>query len=182
MKSKYDKESIITNGNDDDFIFFWGHTPSKDGSITETCLSQWWNCNFYENGIMFCCAEQYMMYKKALLFSDFEYAQKIVQCNDAKKIKEYGRLVRNFDEKIWNDNKHSIVMQGNLLKFSQNSELKDYLLHTNLKILVEASPYDKIWGIGMKKGTNGILNPQNWKGENLLGFIIMDIRDRLVKI
>lgn len=180
MKSKYNITNTIVNGNEDDFIFFWGHTPAKDGKITETCLSQWWSCNFYENGILFCCAEQYMMYKKALLFNDFEYAQKIVQCKDAKKIKEYGRLVRNFDEKIWDDNKQSIVMQGNLLKFSQNLELKDFLLSTESKILVEASPYDKIWGIGMKKGTNSILTPQNWKGENLLGYIIMEIRDRLV--
>lgn len=182
MKSKYNTTNIITNGNENDFIFFWGHTPAKDGKITETCLSQWWNCAFYENGIMFCCAEQYMMYKKALLFNDYEYAHKIIHCKDAKKIKEYGRLVRNFDDKIWNDSKQSIVMQGNLLKFSQNLELKDYLLNTNSKILVEASPYDKIWGIGMRKGTDEILNPQKWKGENLLGFIIMDIRDRLVQI
>ena len=180
MKSKYNITNIITNKTENDFIFFWGHAPAKDGTITETCLSQWWSCDFYENGILFCCAEQYMMYKKALLFNDFEYAQKIIQCKEAKKIKDYGRLIRNFSEEIWNENKQTIVMQGNMLKFSQNIELKEYLQKTGSKILVEASPYDKIWGIGMKKGADGILSPQEWKGENLLGFIIMDVRDRLI--
>jgi len=92
------------------FAFFWGHASSKNGKITETCLSQWWLCSFMENQIIFCCAEQYMMYKKALLFDDFEYALKIINCKEPKTIKEYGRLVRNFDESKWNEKKYSIVL------------------------------------------------------------------------
>ena len=163
----------------DDFIFFWGHTPSKNGEITETCLSQWWQCSFMENGIVFCCAEQYMMYKKAILFDDFEHAIKILNTVEPKKIKELGRQVNNFDEGLWSKHKERIVIQGNILKYSQNVKLRDYLCSTKDKILVEASPYDKIWGVGLKKESANISTPQKWKGLNLLGFILMDVRDRL---
>lgn len=176
---KYKKSDLKNSYTEEDFIFFWGHTPAKGGMITENCLSQWWKCSFMENGIFFCCAEQYMMYKKALLFEDFEYAYKILKSEEAREIKEYGRLIRNFNDEQWNLHKQEIVVQGNILKFSQNTELREYLKKTGTKILVEASPYDKIWGIGMKKGTEGILNPLNWKGENLLGFSIMETRERV---
>ena len=176
---KFDKDSLNDNYTEEDFCFFWGHTPSKDGSITETCLSQWWLCSFMENQIIFCCAEQYMMYKKALLFDDYEYAQKIISCKNPKKIKEYGRLVKNFDENKWDEEKYNIVLKGNILKFSQNGELYHYLVGTNSKILVEASPYDRVWGIGMRKNAEGVLVPDNWKGQNMLGFALMDTRERL---
>ena len=96
-----------------------------------------------------------------------------------KKIKELGRLVRNFDSRIWDEHKAEIVLQGNILKFSQNPELKDYLLSTGYKILVEASPYDKVWGVGLRKENSAICSPQNWKGQNLLGFTLMEARDRI---
>lgn len=179
MKCQYIKSNFNHSYREEDFIFFWGHTPAKGGQITESCLSQWWKCNFMENGIVFCCAEQYMMYKKALLFEDYEFAYKILKSMDPKEIKEYGRLIRNFNDEQWNLYKQEIVVHGNILKFSQNSELRDYLQNTGTKILVEASPYDKIWGIGMKKGTEGILDPSKWKGENLLGFSIMEVRERI---
>lgn len=120
-----------------------------------------------------------MMYKKAVVFEDFEHAQKIISSNDPKEIKEFGRLVRGFDTDKWNEVKHNIVLQGNILKFSQNTELKQFLVGTGDKILVEASPYDKIWGIGMRKNATGILEPKLWKGLNLLGFTLMDARNRL---
>lgn len=176
---KYTIEGLTTCYTEDDFIFFWGHTRDKEEKITEKCLSQWWKCNFMENNIIFCCAEQYMMYKKAELFKDYEYAWKILENSEPKEIKRLGRLIRNFDETYWDIYKQAIVLQGNILKFSQNSELKEYLINTKHKILVEASPYDHIWGIGMKKETRGINNPANWRGQNLLGFTIMEVRDRI---
>ena len=176
---RYNTESLIDIYKEENFCFFWGHAPSKDGRITESCLSQWWLCSFMENQIIFCCAEQYMMYKKALLFVDFEYAQKIINCKEPKKIKEYGRLVRNFDERKWDEEKYNIVLKGNILKFSQNEELNNYLISTNNKILVEASPYDNVWGVGMRRNAKGILEPTNWKGQNLLGFVLMETRERL---
>lgn len=175
----YCKEKLTSNYSDADFIFFWGHTPAKDGRITQACLSQWWKCDFSEGEISFCCAEQYMMYKKALLFEDNAIAKEILKSKSPKKIKGFGRLVSGFDSAVWDEHKGNIVVQGNILKFSQNPELKEYLLGTVDKILVEASPYDKVWGIGMKKGSVGICDPKKWKGQNLLGFALMEARDRI---
>lgn len=175
----YSKERLLENYPQFDFVFFWSHKPEKDGKITETCLSQWWKCSFVEDDITFCCAEQYMMYKKALLFEDYAIAKEILKQKSQKKIKELGRLVRNFDNKTWDEHKEEIVLRGNILKFSQNPELKEYLIGTGKKILVEASPYDKIWGVGMKKENDDIYFPQKWKGQNLLGFLLMETRDRM---
>lgn len=176
---RYDVSMLDETYSRDDFVFFWSHKPAKGGEITESCLSQWWGCDFVENRIIFCCAEQYMMYHKALVFQDYEYAAMIIRSHDPKEIKEMGRAIRNFDDKLWNDNKRRIVLQGNILKFSQNQELRDYLIGTGSKILVEASPYDRIWGIGMRQDAEGICDPSQWKGTNLLGFSLMDVRDRI---
>ena len=92
-----------------------------------------------------------------------------------------GRKVKNFDEKKWNETKYSIVFAGNLLKFSQDENLKDFLLSTKNDIIVEASPYDKIWGMGMSADDEFVENPTRWKGENLLGFALMEVRDELSK-
>lgn len=178
---KYSKEKLQKKYKEEDCCFFWSHRPSKDNVVTETCLSQWWKCSFTENNIQFCCAEQYMMYKKAILFKDYECARKILQCNDPRRIKSYGRIVANFDEKIWDAQKYQIVLEGNILKFSQNETLYHFLMQTGNKILVEASPYDKIWGIGMGKEAAERLEPAKWNGENLLGFALMETRDRIAR-
>ena len=179
---KYCEEMLTSTYSTNDFIFFWGHTPATSSEITQTCLSQWWKCYFTEGGITFCCAEQYMMYKKALLFEDYEHADEIPKTKDPKNIKALGRLVKGFDNKVQNEHKAEIVLQGNILKFSQNPELKQYLLGTRDKILVEASPYDRVWGIGMRSGSGGICEPQKWKGENLLGFLLMEARDMIEQV
>lgn len=176
---KYCRENLTATYSESDFVFFWSHKSAKGGEITEACLSQWWKCSFVEGGITFCCAEQYMMYKKALLFKDYAIAKEILRTTNPKKIKELGRLVQNFDSQVWDEHKAEIVLQGNILKFSQNPELKDYLLSTGGRILVEASPYDKVWGVGLRKENSAICTPQKWKGQNLLGFALMEARDRI---
>jgi len=178
-KMKYNRSMYTGSYSAEDFVFFWGHTPASNGKITKACFSQWWLCDFNDDGIDFCCAEQYMMYHKALAFSDEEYAKKILGSRDQKEIKGFGRKIRNFDEAVWNDVKSGIVIKGNMLKFSQNPKLKEFLISTGDKILVEASPYDKIWGIGMEASAAGITDPGKWKGENLLGFALMEVRDML---
>lgn len=90
-----------------------------------------------------------------------------------------GRKVKNFDPDIWNEHKYGIVKKGNFLKFSQNERFKEFLLSTDNKILVEASPYDTIWGIGMLETDPNAKNPAQWNGENLLGFALMEVRDEL---
>jgi len=162
-----------------EFLFFWGHQPSRDGQIIKTCMSQWWPASFSEDGLTYKTAEHYMMAGKAKLFGDDDILQKILGKDSPKDVKDLGRQIRNFDAGIWDAAKFGIVKHGNLLKFSQNKELKDFLLKTGNKILVEASPVDRVWGIGFAEDHQYASDPENWRGENLLGFALMEVRDEL---
>lgn len=178
----YSRESIIEKFHRNErlkFVFFWGHTPSYDGNITKACFSQWFGCRFSENGIVYNTAEQYMMSQKALLFGDTKVHEEIMLAEHPKQFKALGRKISGFDEAVWNEHKCGIVVKGNLAKFSQNPALKSFLLNTKERILVEASPYDKIWGIGMTADDPKCENPEMWNGENLLGFCLMEVRDML---
>lgn len=177
---KYTTNWLITQTSVD-YLFFWGHQPSRDGSIIKTCMSQWWSSEFTENNVDYKTAEHYMMANKALLFNDQEIFERIIQKESPKDVKDLGRQIRNFDPEIWDNNKFQIVKQGNLLKFSQNEQLKQFLIQTKNKVLVEASPVDKIWGIGLTEDDANSQNPKEWKGENLLGFALMEVRDELTK-
>ncbi len=159
------------------YIFFWGHRPSANGTLEKQCFSQWWECKFIADGIEYHTAEQYMMAQKALLFDDKKIFEKIMNASHPSEYKKLGRMIKNFDENIWNENKCDIVIKGNIEKFSQNEELKNFLKGTGKRILVEASPYDKIWGIGISASDERCYNPLKWNGENLLGFCLMEVRD-----
>lgn len=156
-------------------IYFWGGI-----------YSQWYNSQFEfkrEDGQVAKVgrAEAYMMYQKAILFNAPNIAKKILETNDPKKQKALGqdRKEIRFNQEVWDKNKFDIVVKGNLLKFSQNEKLKKQLLDTGDKVLVEGSPYDKIWGVGLKWDDPKILDEKNWKGENLLGKALMKVRDIL---
>ncbi len=155
-------------------------------------LSQWFQRSFisrkdcpYEmdwipiilSNIEFANSEQYMMYCKAALFEDADIAVKIMKISDPKVIKSLGRKIKNYDDKIWNEYKYKIVVNGNYFKFSQSAQLKSILLNTDTKILVEAASYDRIWGIGYSK-TEALANIDNW-GQNLLGKALMEVRSIL---
>ena len=174
-KIKYDIERA-KNQVIPEFIFFWGH-KSYNNIVRKSCLSQWWPCKFKSNDIEYNCAEQYMMSEKAKLFKDEKTYQLILKETSQAKIKHLGRLIKNFNEIEWNKNKINIVVKGNLLKFTQNEELKNFLIETGDKILVEASPKDTIWGIGLDENNPNAKNPYKWKGLNLLGFSLMEVRD-----
>ena len=163
------------------YIFFWSHKETGEGEVTKKCLSQWYNSPFEVDGIKYQTSEQYMMSHKALLFNDNETNIKIMEEKDPKIYKELGRQVKNFNSKLWDEKKFEIVVKGNIHKFSQNEKLKQFLLNTKDKILVEASPHDKIWGIGIAEDDKEILNPEKWKGENLLGKALMKVRDIIKK-
>ena len=105
--------------------------------------------------------------------------KKIMQSKFQKQIKALGRKVKNFDGKVWDKCKYSIVLNGNYQKFMQNSEIKEFLINTNDRILVEASPFDAICGIKMGVKDENIENPNKWQGENLLGFALMEVRNKL---
>ena len=120
-----------------------------------------------------------MMAKKAELFKDDIVLEKILQAKSPAEAKKFGREVKNYNETIWLAARFEIVKQGNYHKFSQNSELKTFLLNTKDRVLVEASPVDAIWGIGMASDHKNALNPAKWQGLNLLGFALMEVRDEL---
>lgn len=177
---KYTLQNIIERSQKKEklkFLFFWGHTVKDE--ITKSCFSQWFPFKFEENGISYKTAEHYMMAGKAKLFNDEEVLVKILNAETPNESKSLGRKVKNFDPKLWDEHKYEIVKQGNLLKFSQNEKFKEFLLSTNNKILVEASPYDKIWGIGILESDSRAENPLLWNGENLLGFALMEVRHQL---
>lgn len=181
---KYSTEKLIANesaGNRNKFLFFWGHQPSKDGNITKTCFSQWWLSAFTVEGITYPTAEHWMMAKKAILFKDDKILEKILQAKSPAEAKKLGRQVKNYQDEVWLANRYEIVKEGNSHKFSQNEALKDFLLNTTDRVLVEASPVDSVWGIGMAADHKDIENPEKWKGLNLLGFALMEVRDELKK-
>ncbi|MEL7340872.1 MAG: NADAR family protein [Bacteroidota bacterium] len=180
---KYNRDWLIgelEKGKSPKYLAFWGHRPSLDGSLTKTCFSQWWSGNaFIEDGIIYRTAEHYMMAGKAKLFGDGEIRSQIIESSSPGEAKKLGRKVKNFDQSLWESKRCEIVVRGNYLKFSQNESLKEFLLNTNNRIIVEASPVDKIWGIGMDPNNRNVGNPQNWLGDNLLGFCLMETRDIL---
>lgn len=150
------------------FHFFWQ---------TDSPFSQWHRSSFRTpDGTIFVTAEQYMMYTKAITFFDDKNAHQILNTSNAKKQKSLGRAVKNFDSATWDKVKRDTVYTANLLKFDQNKDLLQMLIDTGNTYLVEASPYDKVWGIGMREGEKGIEDFNNWKGENLLGNILTDLR------
>lgn len=156
------------------YVFFWGENYENG------FLSNWLPCKFIVDNVEYWCTEQYMMAKKAELFGDSEVQSEIMLSKNQKEIKDLGRKVHNFDSELWDKNKIKIVYEGNLAKFSQNESLKVKLLNTCDRILAEASPYDKIWGIGRSvKDGEIIKNPNNWVGQNLLGFTLMNVREAL---
>ena len=173
IKKQYSYEERIK------YIFFWGHRPSKDGSITASCMSQWWIADFEVDNITYKSAEHWMMAEKARLFKDEEILEKIINCESPAEAKKLGRTVRDFVPEVWDEHRYEIVKKGNIYKFGQNKNLKEYLLTTKNRVLVEASPYDQIWGIGLKKENKDVENPQKWRGLNLLGFALMEVRDDL---
>lgn len=167
--------------NTQKFLFFWGHQPSQDGSITKSCFSQWWLSSFEVEGVTYQTAEHWMMAQKAILFNDHSTLEKVINAKTPVLAKKMGRMVQNFDNEIWNAKRFEIVVEGNYHKFSQHTRLKEFLLQTNNNILVEASPVDAIWGIGMAADHKDANNPEKWRGLNLLGFALMEVRDRLMK-
>lgn len=176
-----DLKKAYNAGENFKFLFFWGATPPADGHISETCLSQWWMCPFQVDGVEYSCAEQFMMAEKARMFGDQEMLAKIMKASHPKEMKAYGRAVTNFDKESWDSSCYEIVKMGNYAKFSQNPELLDFLLGTKNRILVEASPRDRIWGIGMGKANPDALCPLKWRGTNLLGFALTEVRDQILE-
>ncbi|WP_353718637.1 NADAR family protein [Dyadobacter sp. 676] len=179
---KYDLEWLLEKSNQDSkmkFLHFWGHQPAKIGLITRSCLSQWWHAPFTIGGVQYRTAEHWMMAEKARVFGNDALRDKIIACHSPGEAKALGRMVQNFREEVWMENRCAIVLEGSIQKFSQNPELRGFLLNTGARILVEASPVDPVWGIGLAADDPHAADPRKWKGLNLLGFALMETRDIL---
>lgn len=161
------------------YIFFWGHTPKQNGVLDTSVFSQWYPASFVLEKVVYPTAEHYMMAEKARLFGKNAIAEEIILAKTPAQAKSLGRQVLGFDENEWKKYRFEIVVRGNMAKFSQNKDLGDYLLQTGKRILVEASPIDEIWGIGLDRHNPKVENPLLWRGLNLLGFALMEVRDSL---
>jgi len=175
LESNFQFDSLLTKeylSNYNDFYFFWETTSP---------FSQWHKCSFVAYGLTFVTAEQYMMFQKALLFNDFDIAQKILDTSNSRKQKELGRQVSNFDDMVWKANCKRIVYDANKYKFLQNESLNKDLLNTANTLLVEASPDDSIWGIGLNEDDIRAKDFTTWKGSNWLGYVLTLLKDDIKK-
>ena len=184
-ENKMQSNVRYSDGNQHKCYFFW--RPNLEDGYLSNWLYSRFKAVDEDTGktIDFYCSEQYFMWSKAKLFGDDEIAQKILEAKyDPKLYKELGKEVKGFDQKTWDINKFVIMVEGNYRKFTdpRNVKLKNSLLGTGEAILAEASPYDKIWGIGIeavegKEEEFGDI--RGWKGQNLLGKALMVVRDKI---
>ncbi len=158
------------------YVFFWGHRRHGE-RVTASCFSQWYRAPFTVAGESYPTAEHFMMAEKAALFGDEATRKKVLETPSPATAKALGREVRGFDESLWKANRFAIVVRANTAKFSQNAGLGEFLRQTESRILVEASPVDRIWGIGLAQDDERAPNPNQWRGLNLLGFALMAVRD-----
>ncbi|GHH86950.1 hypothetical protein GCM10017771_26160 [Streptomyces capitiformicae] len=162
------------------YLHFWGHRPRPDGQVGASCLSQWWPSPFTVDGVEYATAEHWMMASKARLFEDAEAEKKAVAASSPAQAKKVGRLVRGFDESLWQRERFGIVAEGSIHKFAAHADLRAFLLGTGNRVLVEASPMDRVWGIGLAADDERAMDPARWRGPNLLGFALMAARERLL--
>lgn len=178
-QSVADLVSAADAGIAHDFTFFWGHRSRRDGVLGPSVLSQWYPAPFAVDGIIYPTAEHYMMAEKARLFGDSAVLAEILATEDPRGAKALGRRVMHFDEARWNDAAFATVVRGNAAKFTQNESLGAVLRDTGTSVIVEASPVDTVWGIGLAADDPRATDPRQWNGSNLLGFALMAVRATL---
>ncbi|NBO22655.1 NADAR family protein [bacterium] len=151
------------------FVFFWRGK-----------FSQWVKHPLLIDGVEYCCCEQYMMYQKALIFNDLESAEKIMSTSSPRQHQLLGREIKNFEQSVWDSHKFAVVYKGNYYKYKQNEELKNLLFSfPDNSIFVEASPIDKVWGVGRSVEETECSDPSKWLGINLLGNVLTSVRSVL---
>jgi ribA/ribD-fused uncharacterized protein len=169
----------VSRGERVEYLPFWGHTPRADGRLGPSCLSQWWPSPFVVGAVRYATAEHWMMAAKARLFGDPEAERLVLAAGHPAEAKSAGRLVRGFDERVWARERFGIVREGSVHKFGRDPALREFLLATGDRVLVEASPKDRIWGIGLAASDERAEDPARWRGPNLLGFALMAAREEL---
>ena len=161
------------------YVNFWGHQPQPDGTLGPSCLSQWWPAEFAADGQVFASAEHYMMWRKARLFGDHDDGRRgagrhVTGAGQGARTSGERLRQRDVDRHRW-----EIVVSGSLAKFTSDPALTAYLVGTGDAVLVEASPHDRIWGIGLTADDARAAVPSRWRGLNLLGFALMEARSRI---
>ena len=151
------------------------HNPDEENGY----LSNWFISYFIVDDMKFSSVEQYMMYQKAICFCDTGIAEKIMQTDDVASIKLFGRSVSNYDDSVWSNVREKVVFDGLMAKFSQNIDLKKQLLDTNDSILAECAVKDLIWSIGISMKDPNRFDITKWRGKNLLGYTLMQVREKL---
>ncbi|MDX5461771.1 NADAR family protein [Micromonospora tulbaghiae] len=179
IRSVADLTAALDTGETFKYLHFWGHRPQRDGSVGAGCLSQWWPAPFTVDGREFATAEHWMMWHKATLFGDHAVAERVLAAGHPHRAKALGRQVRDFDEATWVARRYEIVVAGSVAKFSQHEALRRFLLGTGDRVLVEASPTDRVWGIGLTADDPRAADPATWRGDNLLGFALLEARATL---
>jgi ribA/ribD-fused uncharacterized protein len=181
VRNRADLAALMAAGARPKWVMFWGHTQRKGGGTRQECLSQWWPGRFTVDGVTYASAEHWMMAGKARMFGDEAIEQRVLEARTPAEAKKLGRLVKGFDDQHWTAGRFELVVEGNVAKFSQDEALRDYLLGTGGRVLVEASPVDRIWGIGLAADDIRAERPLEWRGLNLLGFALMEARARLAQ-
>ncbi len=171
--------STIEAGLRPRFRFFWQPPLDPEAPPSLELFSQWAETPFDKGGVRYPTAEHWMMAEKARLFGDDATREKIIAAAHPRTTRSLGRTVTPFDEDTWRANRVEIVTAGNREKFGQNTTLRALLLDTGDDVLVEASPSDRIWGVGLREGDARARDPRHWRGTNLLGFALMDVREWL---
>lgn len=171
----------MAGGATPEFLFFWGHTRTPGHDVGRWVLSQWWPVDFTVDGVQYRSAEHFMMAEKARLFGDEEMRTRVLDSETPADAKKIGRAVRGFDDATWLAHRYDIVVRAGIAKFGQHHELRDFLLATGDKVLVEAAPRDTIWGIGLGAENPKAADPAQWRGHNLLGFALMAARAALAE-
>lgn len=151
------------------YYFFWGGV-----------CSNWARSKFTIDDVEYNCVEQYMMAKKAETFNDEDIQKRIMSSDNPRNQKALGRKVKGFTDEKWDKVKYQIVVDGCYAKFTQNDAFKEYLMSLGDKHIVEASPYDKVWGIGLAPDDPKRHDKSNWRGQNLLGEALMLVRSSII--
>lgn len=173
-------QEAVRSGKSFSYLLFWGHRPRFRHTVDDSCLSQWFPAGFENGGCRYPTAEHYMMAEKARMFNDAEIEDRVLASIDPAAAKKLGRQIANFDDELWQERSFDIVVRGNVAKFSQNESLRQFLIGTGPRILVEASPNDRVWGIGIDAKQPDARNPIKWQGTNKLGFALMVARDKIL--
>ncbi|MDT0320805.1 NADAR family protein [Streptomyces millisiae] len=179
-RSREELAALVGSGARVRWLMFWRHRPPEaDGSVGPGVFSQWCPSPFVVDGQEYATAEHWMMAGKARLFDDARSVERILAARHPAEAQKLGRRVRGFDERRWAAARFELVVRGNVAKFGQDPALRAYLLGTRDRVLVEASPLDRIWGIGLAADDDRAEHPACWPGTNLLGFALMEARARL---